>query len=71
MKQSFNELLSLSNQQSGEGDGNPGGGGLWSLQHLLQSWPLGANVAMVYGPNQPREGYLKGEPLVQSNLKGC
>ena len=26
-----NELLSLSNPQSGEGEGNQGDGGLWSL----------------------------------------
>ena len=31
-----NELLLLSNPQSGEGDGNPDNGGLWSLLHLLQ-----------------------------------
>ena len=36
-----NELLPLSNPQSGEGDGNPGNGGLWSLLCLLQSQPLG------------------------------
>ena len=36
-----NELLSLSTPQSGEGEGNWGDGHLWSLQHLLQSWPLG------------------------------
>ena len=32
-----NELLSLSNPRSGEGDGNQGGESLWSLQCLLQS----------------------------------
>ena len=36
-----NELLSLSNPQSREGNGNRGSGGFWSLQHLLWSWPLG------------------------------
>ena len=35
-----NELLSLSNPQSGEGDGNQDSGSLWSIQCLLQSWPL-------------------------------
>ena len=35
-----NELLSLPNPQSGDGDGNQGGGGLWSLLLLVQSWPL-------------------------------
>ena len=36
-----NELQSLSNPQSGEGNGKWGDGGLWSLQHLLRSQPLG------------------------------
>ena len=35
-----NELLSLSKPQSGEGKGNLGDWGLWSLCLLLHSWPL-------------------------------
>ena len=35
-----NELWLLLNPWSGEGEGNRGDGGLWSLQHLLHSWPL-------------------------------
>ena len=35
-----NELWSLSNPWSREGEGNRGDGGLWSLQYLLHSWPL-------------------------------
>ena len=35
------KLLLLSNPQSGEGEGNRGDGGLWPLQCLLHSWPLG------------------------------
>ena len=42
-----NELLSLLNPQSGEGEGNQGDRGLWSLQLLLHSWPLGADEEMV------------------------
>ena len=35
-----NELLLLSKPQSGEGEGNLGGWGLWSLLLLLHSQPL-------------------------------
>ena len=35
-----NELLSLSKPWSGEGEGNLGNWGLWSLCHLLCSQPL-------------------------------
>ena len=35
------ELQLLLNSGSGEGEGNHSNGGLWSLQCLLHSWPLG------------------------------
>ena len=35
-----NELLLLSKPWSGEGEGNPGDQGLWSLHLLLHSLPL-------------------------------
>ena len=35
-----NEILSLSNPQSGGGKGNQGDGALWSLLCLLHSQPL-------------------------------
>ena len=66
-----NELLSLSNPWSREGNGNQDSGDLWSLQHLLQSWPLGTNVAMVNCQSQPPWGCFREESPVQSNLKGC
>ena len=35
-----NKLLSLLKPQSGEGEGNLGNCGLWSLHLLLHLWPL-------------------------------
>ena len=66
------KLLSLSNPQSREGNGNQGSGGLWSLQCLLWSWPLGGWCGNGLWSESTSLGvFFKGEPLVQSNLKGC
>ena len=67
-----NKLLSLLNPRSREGDGNQGAGSLWSLWHLLQSWPLGGQ----HGSSWQSEitspgGSFMGEPLGWSNFNGC
>ena len=67
-----NELLSLLNTRSREGEGNWGDRGLCSLQHLLQSWPLGGWHGDGWWSDPPSlEASFIEEPLGQSNLKGC
>ena len=67
-----NELWSLSNPQSGDGDGNWGDGGLWSLQHLLQSQALRGWHGDGWWSEPPLLGVsLMGGPLKWSNQKDC
>ena len=67
-----NELLLLLNPRSREGDGNWGGGNLWSLHCLLQFWPLGDWHGDDWLSEPPSLGVsFMGEPLGWSNLKGC
>ena len=64
------ELLSLSKPQSGEGDGNLGDCGLWSLL-LLHPWPwegcLGVGLPLGTSCADWSPG---GEALAMLNLKG-
>ena len=65
-----NELLLLSNPQSGEGEGNWGDGGLWSLWCLLHSWPLRGWCGDGWQLEPPSlEASFIGRPLRGSNLK--
>ena len=66
------ELLSLSNPQSGDGEGDWGGGSPWSLLHWLQFQPLGGWWGDSWWSEVASPGIsFWGEPPCQSNLNGC
>ena len=59
------ELLSLSNPQSGKGDGNLGDRSLWSLLLLLCPWPWDGHVEgsiCLWGPHV-QTGFQVEKPL--------
>ena len=66
------ELLSLSKPQSGEGEGNLGDQGCWSLCLLLCPWPQEGHLG-VCPLSEPEDANTSpnGEDLELLNLKGC